>query len=91
MGKSMAAGRINLFPHTPPHLSWSEPMTSKKEGVRAQSCPTLCDSRDCGPPGPSVHGISQARILEWVAISFYRGIFPTKGSTWNLNNGQSAN
>ena len=37
----MAAGRINLFPHTLPCLSWSEPMASKKEGVRAQSCPTL--------------------------------------------------
>ena len=33
-----------------------------------QSCPTLCDPMDCSPPGSSVHGISQARILEWVAI-----------------------
>ena len=36
----------------------------------AQSCLTLCDPIDCGPPGSSVHGILQARILEWVAISF---------------------
>ena len=35
-----------------------------------QSCPTLCDPKDCSPPGSSVHGILQARILEWVAISF---------------------
>ena len=35
-----------------------------------QSCPTPCDSMDCSPPGSSVHGILQARILEWVAISF---------------------
>ena len=35
-------------------------------------CPTLCDPMDCSPPGPSVHGISQTRILEWVAISFSR-------------------
>ena len=35
----------------------------------AQSCLTLCDSMDWRPPGSSVHGISQARILEWVAIS----------------------
>ena len=35
-----------------------------------ESCPTLCDSMDHGPPGSSVHGILQARILEWVAISF---------------------
>ena len=35
-----------------------------------QSCPTLCDSMDYSPPGSSVHGILQARMLEWVAISF---------------------
>ena len=35
-----------------------------------QSCPTLCDPIDGSPPGSSVHGILQARILEWVAISF---------------------
>ena len=35
-----------------------------------QLCPTLCDPMDSDPPGPSVHGILQARILEWVAISF---------------------
>ena len=38
-----------------------------------QSCPTLCNSMDCNPPGFSVHGISQARILEWIAISFSKG------------------
>ena len=37
----------------------------------AQSCPTLCDPMDYSPPGSSVHGILQARILEWVAISFF--------------------
>ena len=35
-----------------------------------QSCPTLCDPTDGSPPGPTVPGILQARILEWVAISF---------------------
>ena len=39
----------------------------------AQSCLTLCDPMDCSPPGSSVHGILQARILEWVAILFSRG------------------
>ena len=39
----------------------------------AQLCRTLCDPMDCSPPGSSVHGISQARILEWVAISCTRG------------------
>ena len=35
-----------------------------------QSCPTLCDPRDGSPPGSSVHGIFQARVLEWGAIAF---------------------
>ena len=35
-----------------------------------QSCPTLRDSMDCSLPGSSIHGISQARVLEWVAIAF---------------------
>ena len=41
-----------------------------------QSCLTLCDPRDCSLPGSSVLGILQARILEWVAISFSRGSNP---------------
>ena len=40
----------------------------------ANLCPTLCDSMHYSPPGSSVHGISWARILEWVAISFSRGL-----------------
>ena len=39
----------------------------------AQSCPTLCDLMDCSLPGSSVHGIFQAWILDWVAISYSRG------------------
>ena len=39
----------------------------------AQSCPTLCDPMDCSPPVSSVHGILQARILEWVVIPLSRG------------------
>ena len=39
---------------------------------------------DCSPPGFSVHGILQARILECVAISYSRGIFPTQGLNWHL-------
>ena len=34
-----------------------------------QPCPTLCDLKDCSPPGSSAHGFLQARMLEWVAIS----------------------
>ena len=33
-----------------------------------QACPTLCNAMDCSPPGSSVHGILQARILEWIAM-----------------------
>ena len=40
----------------------------------AQSCPTLCNSMDCSLPGSSVHGIFQARVLEWFAISFSRDL-----------------
>ena len=36
----------------------------------AQSCLTVCNAMDCNPPGSSVHEIFQARILEWIAISF---------------------
>ena len=39
----------------------------------AQSCPALCNPMDCSPPGPSVHGIFQGRILEWVAMPSSRG------------------
>ena len=45
-------------------------MKVKSESEVAQSCPTLCDPMDCSPPGSSVHGILQARGLEWVAIAF---------------------
>ena len=40
----------------------------------AQPCPTLCDPMDCSPPGSSVHGILQARILEWVAMPSSRDL-----------------
>ena len=42
----------------------------KVESEVTQSCPTLSDPMDCSPPGSSVHGIFQARVLEWVAIAF---------------------
>ena len=54
------------------------------ESEVAQSCPTLCDPMDCSLPGFSVHGIVQARVLEWVAIAFSQGIFPTQGSNPGL-------
>ena len=44
-----------------------------------QLCLALCDPMDCSPSGSSVHGIPQARILEWVAMPLLQGIFPTQG------------
>ena len=44
-----------------------------------QSCPTLCNLVDCSPPGSPVHGISQASILEWVAVSFSKGSSRPRG------------
>ena len=48
-------------------------MKVKNEGEVAQLCLTLCDPIDCSLPGSSVHGIFQARVLEWVAIAFSKG------------------
>ena len=53
-------------------------------GVVAQSCPFPCDPVDCSLLDSSVHGISQARVLEWIAISFSRGFFLTQGSNTHL-------
>ena len=68
----------------PPPFSWLFPSNSSKESTSGsslpvhehlitQSCPSLCDSMNYSPPGSSVHGIFQTRILEWVSISFSRG------------------
>ena len=52
-----------------PYFCISVPYNESGTGV-SQSCPTLCNAIDCSLPGSSVHGIFQARILEWVSISF---------------------
>ena len=52
----------------------------KKESEVAQLCPTLCNPMGCSPAGSSVHRIFQARVLQWVAISFSRGSF--RRSDW---------
>ena len=56
-------------------------MKVESESEVAQSCPTLSDPMDCSLPGSSIHGILQARVLDWGAIAFsnkyyYRGNFP---------------
>ena len=70
-------------------IIWGDCQIRYENKIRAaarslQSCLTLCDPTDGSPPGSSVCGISQARILEWVAISFSGGIFPTQGSNPSL-------
>ena len=45
-------------------------MKVKRESEVTQSCPSLSDPMDCSPPGSSIHGIFQARVLEWGAIAF---------------------
>ena len=57
----------------------------ESEVLVAQLCPTLCDPMNCSPPGSSVHGILQARILEWVTISLHQftsspGDLPDRGT-----------
>ena len=54
----------------------------ESESEVTQLCPTLCNPMNCSLPGPSVHGIFQARVLEWVAISFsIRGLQETRVAT----------
>ena len=57
------------------------PMCVPSMCLAAQPCPTLCDPLDCRPPGYSVHGIFQARILKWIVISFSRGSSQLKDRT----------
>ena len=57
-------------------------LTWKSESEAAQSCPTLCDPMDCSLPCSSVQEIFQARVMEWVAISFSRGPSQPRYQTW---------
>ena len=81
------------------HTSWCQPKTKEsllhprtQPSGRHQhvprapsSCGHICFAMDCSPPGSSVHGILQARILEWIAMPFSRGsIFPTPGLNQHL-------
>ena len=50
-------------------------MKVKSESEVSQSSPTLCDPMDCSPPGSFIHGIFQARVLEWVAIAFSKTVW----------------
>ena len=70
--------QILYFPHTPlpPKMATAVGIvlfTFQRLAKLFESCPTLCNPMDCSPPGFSVHGLLQARILEWVAMPFTRG------------------
>ena len=85
MSPALAAGFFTTI------TTWEAPNNSdsgsgamlyvKRRSV-TQLCPTLCSPMDCNPAGSSVHGILQARMLEWVAISFSRGSSPLRDQTW---------
>ena len=61
----MFVQRVNEFEGTA-----LKTVASSSSSEIAQSCPTLCDPMDCSLPGSSIHGILQARVLEWGAIAF---------------------
>ena len=76
-----------IEPGSPALLMDSLPAATRKSlsilsAKLLQSSLTLYDPMDCSPPGSSVHGISQAKILEWVAISFFRRTSWPRGCTW---------
>ena len=64
------------------YLSFSVNTFISWEEMELLSCGQLCSSMDCSLPGSTVHGIFQARLLEWVAISFSRGSFRPRDQTW---------
>ena len=67
-------GLMQVPPCPPSFMDWDLEV--------AQSCPTLCDSMDCSLLSSSVHGIFQAIVLEWIAISFSRGSSQPRDRTW---------
>ena len=70
----------NLGSHT--HIYYIHICIYMKWSEVAQSCPTVCNPVDCSLSGSSIHGILQARILEWVAISFSRGSSQPRDRIW---------
>ena len=81
------------WPFDNSHSKWCDDISlgfalyfsDESESEVAQSCPTLCNPKDCSLPGSSsIHGIFQAKILEWVAIFFSRGSSWPQGSNSGL-------
>ena len=64
------------------HIAHSQHKSNSSKALVALLCQTLCNPMDWSPPGSSVHGILQARTLEWVAIPFSRGSSWPRDRTW---------
>ena len=75
-------GHSRTHPNCPGQIENSTCVCVCVRAKSLQSCLTFCDPMDRSPPGSSVHGILQARILEWVAISFSRGSSWLRDWTW---------
>ena len=71
-------GQNHLYVLSTQHTAWPQICCC---WVLAQSCPIRCDPMACSPPGSSICGIFQARILEWIVISFSRGSFQPRDRT----------
>ena len=70
-----------LCPCEQRQLTYTNNVSALVNAKSLQTCPTLCDSMDYSSPGASVHGILQARTLEWVAMPFSRGSSQTRDQT----------
>ena len=75
VNKKRLAGGVGGNPLKDPAIPILGRNMENKVKVKSFSCVQLCDTMDCSPPGSSIHGIFQASILEWVAVSFSRGSF----------------
>ena len=75
VGKRLATlkKKTSIYMYCYIKTSWVQQTQKLHCVLVTQSYPTLCNDKDCSLPGSSVHGILQARILEWIAISFSRG------------------
>ena len=87
-GTGESGGLPSMGSHRVGH-DWSDLAAAVSHGMNVkvkvsitQSSPTLCDSMDCTPPGSSLRGILQARILEWIAIPFSRRSSQPRDWTW---------
>ena len=67
--------------HSQPQIQPSSISHLTMHAKSLQLCPTICNLMDCSPPGSSVHGSLQTRILEWVAMSSSRGSSPPRDQT----------